>query len=48
MKFRRFGRTNWQISEVGYGMRPMWGGTGSDDEQSPRALQQAVDLGCNF
>ncbi len=48
MKFRGFGRTNWQVSEIGYGMWGMGGWTGSDDEQSLRALQQAVDLGCNF
>lgn len=48
MKFRKFGRTNWQVSEIGYGMWGMGGWTGSDDEQSLRALQQAVDLGCNF
>jgi aryl-alcohol dehydrogenase-like predicted oxidoreductase len=48
MKFRRFGRTNWQVSEIGYGMWGMGGWTGSDDEQSLRALQRAVDLGCNF
>jgi len=48
MKYRRFGRTNWNISEIGYGMWGMGGWTGSDDEQSLRSLQLAVDLGCNF
>ena len=48
MKFRTFGRTGWQISEIGYGMWGMGGWTGSDDEQSLRSLQHAVDLGCNF
>jgi len=48
MKFRKFGRTNWRVSEIGYGMWGMGGWTGSDDDQSLRALQQAVDLGCNF
>ncbi len=48
MKYRTFGRAGWQVSEIGYGMWGMGGWTGSDDEQSMRALQQAVDLGCNF
>ena len=48
MKYRAFGRTGWQISEVGYGMWGMGGWTGSDDEQSMRSLQRAVNLGCNF
>jgi len=36
------------VSEIGYGMWGMAGWTGSDDAQSLRSLQQAVDLGCNF
>lgn len=48
MKYRRFGRTNWQVSEIGYGMWGMGGWTGSDDQQSLASLQLAVDLGCNF
>ncbi len=48
MQYRRFGHTNWQVSEIGYGMWGMGGWTGSDDEESIRALQRAVELGCNF
>jgi aryl-alcohol dehydrogenase-like predicted oxidoreductase len=48
MKHRRFGRLGWQVSEIGYGMWGMAGWTGSDDEQSLRALSRAVALGCNF
>jgi len=48
MRFRKLGRTNWQISEIGYGMWGMGGWTGSDDDESLRCLQYAVDLGCNF
>ena len=48
MRYRRFGRTEWKVSEIGYGMWGMGGWTGSDDEQSRRSLQRAVDLGCNF
>jgi len=48
MKFRRFGRTNWQVSEIGYGMWGMAGWTGSQDVESLASLQRAIDLGCNF
>ena len=48
MKYRRFGRRGWMVSEIGYGMWGMAGWTGSDDEESLRSLQRAVDLGCNF
>jgi len=48
MKYRRFGRTGWDVSEIGYGMWGMAGWTESDDEESLRSLQRAVDLGCNF
>jgi aryl-alcohol dehydrogenase-like predicted oxidoreductase len=48
MNYRRFGRTGWNVSEIGYGMWGMAGWTGSDDGESLAALQRAVDLGCNF
>jgi aryl-alcohol dehydrogenase-like predicted oxidoreductase len=48
MKYRRFGRTGWQVSEIGYGMWGMAGWTGSEDTESLAGLQQSVDLGCNF
>jgi aryl-alcohol dehydrogenase-like predicted oxidoreductase len=48
MRYRRFGRTNWQVSEIGYGMWGMGGWTGSDDDASMQALHRAVALGCNF
>ncbi|MEA3441610.1 MAG: aldo/keto reductase [Chloroflexota bacterium] len=48
MKYRRFGRTNWMVSEIGYGMWGMAGWKGSNDDESLISLQKAVDLGCNF
>ncbi len=48
MRYRRFGRTGWNVSEIGYGMWGMGGWTGSDDAESLASLQRAVDLGCNF
>src|SRR5437660_3034861 len=48
MRYRRFGRLGWQVSEIGYGMWGMGGWTGSDDAESARSLDRAVELGCNF
>jgi aryl-alcohol dehydrogenase-like predicted oxidoreductase len=48
MRYRRFGRLGWQVSEVGYGMWGMGGWKESDDDESRQALQLAVDLGCTF
>jgi aryl-alcohol dehydrogenase-like predicted oxidoreductase len=48
MNYRKFGRTGWMVSEIGYGMWGMGGWTGSEDEESLESLQHAVDLGCNF
>jgi aryl-alcohol dehydrogenase-like predicted oxidoreductase len=48
MRLRTFGRLGWRVSEVGYGMWGMAGWTGSDDAESGRALDRAVELGCNF
>jgi aryl-alcohol dehydrogenase-like predicted oxidoreductase len=48
MQYRKFGRTEWEVSEIGYGMWGMAGWTGSDDKESLESLQLAVDNGCNF
>ncbi len=48
MKYRKFGRTGWEVSEIGYGMWGMAGWTGSHDDESKMSLQLAADLGCNF
>jgi aryl-alcohol dehydrogenase-like predicted oxidoreductase len=48
MKYRNFGRTNWQVSEIGYGMWGLAGWSGSDDSETFESLQLAVDRGCNF
>jgi aryl-alcohol dehydrogenase-like predicted oxidoreductase len=50
VKQRVFGRTSWQVGEIGYGM---WGAgdaawTGLDESESRRSLQLAADLGCTF
>jgi aryl-alcohol dehydrogenase-like predicted oxidoreductase len=48
MRYRPFGGTGWDVSEIGYGMWGMAGWTGSDDEQSLASLDHAIALGCNF
>jgi aryl-alcohol dehydrogenase-like predicted oxidoreductase len=45
---RRIPRLGWDVTDVGYGMWGMGGWTGSDDDASARALDRAVELGCNF
>lgn len=48
MKYRTFGRTGWQVGELGYGMWGMAGWTGSSDAESLASLQLAVDNGVDF
>jgi aryl-alcohol dehydrogenase-like predicted oxidoreductase len=48
MKYRRLGRTNWQVSDVGYGMWGLAGWSGSNLDDVQRALRRSVELGCNF
>jgi aryl-alcohol dehydrogenase-like predicted oxidoreductase len=48
MNYRRFGRTNWNVSEIGYGMWGLAGWTGSDEKEVQAALERSVELGCNF
>ncbi|WP_372946130.1 aldo/keto reductase, partial [Muriicola sp.] len=47
-KYRRFGRTNWEVSEIGYGMWGMGSWKESDDRLSARSLDLAVELSLNF
>jgi aryl-alcohol dehydrogenase-like predicted oxidoreductase len=48
MRYRRFGRTGWEVSEMGYGMWGMAGWTNSNDDESLQSLQAAVERGCTF
>src|SRR5512133_1431035 len=48
MLYRTFGRTGWNVSEIGYGMWGMAGWTGRDDAESMESLHRSVELGCNF
>jgi aryl-alcohol dehydrogenase-like predicted oxidoreductase len=48
MNYRRFGRTGWKVSEIGYGMWGLAGWSGSDEAETLQSLRRAVELGCNF
>ncbi|MBL7859457.1 MAG: aldo/keto reductase [Cyclobacteriaceae bacterium] len=48
MEYRRFGKTNWNISEIGYGMWGLAGWTGTEPGEVDEALERSVELGCNF
>ena len=48
MLYRTYPRTQWQVSEIGYGMWGMGGWSGSDEKESLASLDRAVALGCNF
>ena len=48
MRYRTFGRLGWSVSDVGVGMWGLAGWTGSDDDETRQALDEAVRLGCNF
>jgi len=48
MRYRKLGKTGFEVSEIACGLWGMSGWSGSDDAESLRALQLAVDLGCNF
>lgn len=48
MQYRKFGGAGWKVSEVGYGMWGMAGWTGSEEKEVNEALDNAVEMGCNF
>ena len=48
MKYRKLGRTGFEVSEVGHGLWGMSMWSGSEDRESVESMQLAVNLGCNF
>jgi aryl-alcohol dehydrogenase-like predicted oxidoreductase len=48
MKYRKLGRTGFEVSDIALGLWGMGGWHDADDAQSAGSLQMAVDLGCNF
>jgi aryl-alcohol dehydrogenase-like predicted oxidoreductase len=48
MKYRKLGRTGFDVSEIGHGLWGMSGWSGAEDEGSRSALRLTAELGCNF
>jgi len=49
MQYRQLGRTGWKVSDISFGAWAIGGAWGSvSDDDSLRALHQAVDSGVNF
>jgi aryl-alcohol dehydrogenase-like predicted oxidoreductase len=49
MNYRRFGRTGWDVSEIGFGAWAIGGAWGNvDDSAAEAALNTAIDNGVNF
>lgn len=50
MRYRKLGRTNFEVSEIGYGAWGIGGRQwlGGDDDESLKALRRAIELGLNF
>jgi aryl-alcohol dehydrogenase-like predicted oxidoreductase len=48
MQYRKFGRTQWKVSEIGYGMWGLADWSGADRKEIDQSLARAIELGCNF
>src|SRR5271156_6678185 len=48
MKYRKLGRTGFDVGDIAHGLWGMSGWSGSEDQESLQAMQSAIDLGCNF
>jgi aryl-alcohol dehydrogenase-like predicted oxidoreductase len=50
MRYRKLGKTNFEVSEIGYGAWGIGGKQwlGGTDDESVRALRRAIDLGLNL
>ncbi|MGI8741283.1 MAG: aldo/keto reductase [Bryobacteraceae bacterium] len=50
MRYRKLGRTNFEVSEIGYGAWGIGGKQwlGGDDDESLQALRKAIERGLNF
>lgn len=48
MRYRKLGRTGFEVSDIAHGLWGMSGWSGSEDQESLDSMQMAVDSGCNF
>jgi aryl-alcohol dehydrogenase-like predicted oxidoreductase len=48
VRYRKLGRTGFEVSDIAHGLWGMSGWSGSNDQESLAAMQLAIDSGCNF
>lgn len=48
MRYRRLGKSGFEVSEIGHGLWGMGSWSGSDDDASQTALRQSIAGGCTF
>jgi aryl-alcohol dehydrogenase-like predicted oxidoreductase len=48
MEYRKLGKTNLQVSEIGHGLWGMGDWKDADDKESLDTLQMSLEMGCNF
>src|SRR5579884_3877509 len=48
MKYRKLGRTGFEVSEIGHGLWGMGGWSDKSDAESLAALHTSISLGCTF
>ena len=48
MKYRKLGRTGFEVGDIAHGLWGMSGWSGSNDQESLAAMQLGITMGCNF
>jgi aryl-alcohol dehydrogenase-like predicted oxidoreductase len=48
MKYRKLGRSGFNVSDIAHGLWGMGGWSGSEDQESLQAMQMAIEQGSNF
>jgi aryl-alcohol dehydrogenase-like predicted oxidoreductase len=48
IEYRKLGRTNLSVSEIGHGLWGMGDRTDANDKESLDTLQMSLEMGCNF
>jgi aryl-alcohol dehydrogenase-like predicted oxidoreductase len=48
MEYRKLGKTNLQVSEIGHGLWGMGDWKDADDKKSLDTLEKSLEMGCNF
>jgi aryl-alcohol dehydrogenase-like predicted oxidoreductase len=48
MQYRKFGKSDLKVSEIGHGLWGVGDWTGSNDKEALESMQLSLELGCNF